>query len=173
MTPIETQRLTISRITLDDAPFIMRLMNDPQYLKFIGDRHIRTLKDAEQYLYKGPISSYQKYGFGLFLTRLRAAGTPMGICGLLKRDFLTDVDIGFAFLPEFRGQGYAKEACRAVIDAGRKHFGFKRIVAIVKPDNQKSIALLKKIGLLFENTISPPNETHELALYGVNYDTEN
>ena len=107
MTVLETERLRLRRLTVDDAAFILELVNDPSWLRFIGDRGVRNLDDARSYILKGPVASYEKHGFGLWLVELKAEATPIGICGLLQRDTLPDVDIGFALLPQFCGQGYA------------------------------------------------------------------
>ncbi|MDB5986303.1 MAG: Protein N-acetyltransferase, RimJ/RimL family [Nevskia sp.] len=147
---IETERLHLRRLALDDAGFVLGLLNQPSWLRFIGDKNVHTLDDARRYLEQGPMASYQRNGFGLYLTALKTKATPLGICGLIKRDSLQDVDIGFAFLPEFCGQGYAFEAAAAVLHYGRHTLGLRRIVAITSPDNQHSIRLLQKLGLKFE-----------------------
>lgn len=146
MSVLQTARLSLHEFTTDDAEFVRGLLNDPSFLRFIGDRHVRTLDDARRYLVAGPIASYARHGFGLYLVRLRASATPIGMCGLLKRDTLDDVDVGFAFMPEFRGQGYAREAASAVMDLARTAHGLSRVVAIVSPDNVASIALLRSLG---------------------------
>ena len=143
---IETERLLLSRLSTDDAAFILKLLNDPDWLKFIGDRGVRNLKDARNYILNGPVKSYNEHGFGLYLTKLKEGGVSIGICGLLKRDYLEDVDIGFAFLPQFRGKGYALESAAAVIAYGKETFGLHRIVAITQSDNISSIKILKKLG---------------------------
>lgn len=147
MTILETDRLEIRHFKLDDAPFIVALLNDPSFLRFIGDRGVRTREDARAYLQNGPIASYRLHGYGLFRTSLKAERTPIGMCGLLKRDYLDAPDIGFAFLPPYRAQGYAFEAAAAVIAHGRQQLGLTRIAAIVSPDNERSIRLLDKLGL--------------------------
>src|SRR5215213_1049228 len=143
---LETERLTLRRITLDDADFIHRLLNEPSFLEFIGDKGVRTLDDACDYIRRGPLASYERFGFGLFITALKD-GTRIGICGLVKRDGLEDVDVGFAFLPEFWSKGYAVESAAAVMAYGQGQLGLQRIVAIVKPDNDGSIRVLEKLGL--------------------------
>lgn len=147
---LETDRLTLRRISVDDAEFILKLLNDPAFLRFIGDKQVRTLDDARNYVLSGPMASYERFGFGLFLVELKESSMPIGICGLLKRDTLEDVDIGFAFLPDFCGQGYGFESAGATMVYGRDVLGLKRIVAITSPDNEASIALLEKLGLKFE-----------------------
>ena len=164
MTVLETARLTLRLLTLDDALFILKLVNDPDFLRFIGDKKVRSLQDARRYLTEGPLASYAQHGFGLNLALLRNDGTPIGMCGLLKRDELDDVDVGFAFLPPFRGQGYATEAGAAVLEHGRVHFDLKRIVAIVSPDNAGSKRVLEKLGMSFDRKIRLGKETTDIDL---------
>ena len=164
----ETDRLIISRISTDDAPFILTLLNDPDWLQFIGDRGVRSLEDAQKYILDGPMKSYDQFGFGLFLTKLKESDVPIGICGLLKREYLEEIDIGFAFLPQFRGKGYALESATAVIDYAKRTFGTKKIEAITQPDNIRSIKVLKKMGLEFQKTINLPDDEKQLELYGRN-----
>ena len=165
MTVFETERLHLRRLAVDDAAFIFELVNDPSWLRFIGDRNVRNLEDAKNYILKGPVASYAKHGFGLWLVELKADGTPLGICGLLQRDTLPDVDIGFALLPQFCGQGYAVEAGLATMAYGRTTVGLKRIVAITSPDNESSIRILDKLGLRFERMIRPNPNDRELKMF--------
>lgn len=153
MTILETERLRLREICVDDAAFILELVNDPDWLRYIGDRGVRTLADARQYIINGPIKSYQRFGFGLYLTTLKDSDTPIGICGLIKRDTLDDVDIGFAFLPQYTGKGYAFEVASAVMAYGKTDLGLKQIVAITSLDNVRSIKLLEKLGLRFKEII--------------------
>lgn len=150
MNVIETERLILRKLTLDDAEFILELVNEPSWLKFIGDRGVRNVDDACTYMLKGPIAMYERLGFGLYLTALKDDGVPIGLCGLIKRDTLADVDLGFAFLPAFWGKGYAAESARAALELGWNRFGLKRIVAITSPRNSRSIKLLENIGFVFE-----------------------
>lgn len=150
---LETERLALRRFTLEDAPLILHLLNDPLFLRFVGDKNVRTPDDARIYLRHGPLASYARHGFGLYHVSLKVTGTPIGMCGLLKRDTLQDVDLGFAYLPQFGGQGYATEAARATLHYGRTMLGLKRIVAITAPDNAGSIKVLIKIGLCHTNTL--------------------
>jgi RimJ/RimL family protein N-acetyltransferase len=152
MTVLQTGRMTLRRLTPADAPFIRELVNEPSWIRFIGDRGVRTDDDARAYLVKGPIAMYERYGFGLWMCESRATGEPLGMCGLIKRDNLEDVDIGFAFLPRYWGQGYAHESAEAVLDYGRQVLELDRIVAITSPDNAPSIRLLGKLGLKLERT---------------------
>ena len=150
---IETQRLVLRRFTTDDAEFIIDLLNQPSFLRFIGDRGVRTPEEARRFLIHGPIASYEKHGFGLYKVELQETGEPIGMCGLLRREGLEDPDIGFAFLPQFWSQGYAFEAASAVMDHARTSLGLERIVAIASPDNDRSFRLLEKLGLRYERMI--------------------
>lgn len=164
---IETERIKLRELSPDDAPFMLKLLNDRDFLRYIGDRKVRSLEDARNYI-KGPIESYVRNGFGLWLVEDKA-GTPLGICGLIKRDTLPGVDIGYAFLPEFRSQGYAIEAARATLDFARDTLKMDRILAIVTPDNERSIHLLSKLGLKFERMIVMPNDAVELKLFVIQF----
>ena len=150
---LETDRLLLRRLVQDDAPFILRLLNEPSWLEFIGDKGVRTLDEARGYLARGPIDMYERLGFGLYLTELRDGATPLGICGLIKRESLPDVDIGFAFLPEHWGKGYGYESAAAVLTHAKNDFLLERIVAIVSPDNRKSIRVLERLGMVLENSL--------------------
>jgi RimJ/RimL family protein N-acetyltransferase len=169
MIVIETERLTIRRLTVDDAPFIMRLLNEPSFLQHIGDRGVRTMADASQYILAGPIASCERFGFGLFLVELKDCHVPVGICGLLKRDALDDVDVGFAFVPESWSKGYAFESASAVVAYGRDTHGLKRIVAISSQDNVASINLLVKLGFYFDRMVTMPGDKEELRLFARNF----
>jgi RimJ/RimL family protein N-acetyltransferase len=166
MKVIETDRLVLRWLTIDDAEFILKLVNDPAWLRFIGDKGVRTLEDARDYILKGPVDMYMQHGFGLYLTELKSGGTPIGICGLLKRETLDDVDIGFAFLPEFREKGYGFESADAVMAHGKQAFGLKRLVAITSAENEASIRLLEKLGLKFEKNMTLTGDNHEISLFG-------
>ncbi len=163
---LETERLVLCRLSADDAAFIVELLNDPSFLRYIGDKGVRTLDDARDYILNGPVASYEKHGFGLSLVRLKPAGTRIGICGLLQRESLEDVDIGFAFLPEFQGQGYGTESARAVMAHGTKVLGIPRIVAVTSPDNAASIHVLEKLGLKFEKLVRLRADEAEIMLFG-------
>ena len=150
---LDTPRLTLSQLAPGDAPFILALLNDPAWLRYIGDRGIRTLEGARDYIVAGPMAMYAREGFGLWKTSLRATGEPMGLCGLIKRPTLEDVDLGFAFLPAHRRQGYGREAAAACLDYARDVAGLPRIVAIVSPDNADSLRLLAGLGFAYERKI--------------------
>jgi RimJ/RimL family protein N-acetyltransferase len=162
---LETARLRVRELTLDDDAFILRLLNDPAWLACIGDRGVRTLEAARDYLSNGPLKMYREHGFGLWLVETKTARVPAGICGLIKRPALDDVDLGYAFLPEFRGQGYAFEAGAAVLAHGRNAVALRRIVAICKPTNARSIALLTRLGFRFERTIAFPSGADASSLF--------
>ena len=166
MIVLETKRLVLRHVTPDDAPFILELLNEPSFLEFIGDKGVRNLEDAGTYIRNGPMASYERFGFGLNLVLRKDDGAPIGMCGLLKRDTLPDVDVGYALRPPYWGQGYAFEAASAVLEHGREAFGLRRIVAITSPGNASSKALLHKLGLRYEDTLDLPaqGDTHLYAL---------
>jgi ribosomal-protein-alanine N-acetyltransferase len=164
---LETERLVVRRLTADDAEFMFGLLNEPSFIRFIGDRGIKTLDDARGYILNGPMASYERFGFGLYLVTLKAGGTPIGMCGLLKRDSLEDADVGFAFRPAFWSQGYAFESAAAVIAHGKADLGLKRIVAVVMPENRGSIRVLEKLGMSFERLARISADGPELQLFGL------
>ena len=149
----ETARLRLRRLREADAAFIHELLNDPDFLTQIGDRGVRSAEDARHYLANGPVASYTRHGFGLYLVELRASAAPIGICGLLRRETHPDVEIGFAFLPRYRRQGYALEAAQATMRLGTATFGLRRIVAITALDNAASIAILESLGFEFAGLV--------------------
>lgn len=162
----ETFRLTLRRLEERDAAFILTLVNDADWLKFIGDKGVRTLDDARAYLRNGPFDMYARHGHGLYCVESKASGEAIGMCGLIKRDTLDDVDLGFAFLPQARGGGYAYEAASATMTYARETLNLRRIVAIVSPGNERSIGLLKKLGFRFEKSLRlPPKEDQETLLF--------
>ena len=169
MEAIRTNRLEIRQITLTDAPFMLRLLNEESFLRYIGDRGVRSIQDARGYIREGPRASYRENGFGLYLVELRETGEPVGICGLVDRGELEDVDIGFAFLPDHWRKGYALEASRAVLDQARRQLGFKRVVAIASSENRRSYKLLRKLGLEREGTVHLADDGEELNLYSIDF----
>ena len=169
MRVLKTERLVLRRLTLEDDAFILELLNDPAWLRFIGDKGVRTLDDARRYIASGPMDMYERLGFGLFLTERKGDGAPLGLCGLIKRDTLDDVDIGFAFLPQFRANGYAHEAAAAVLELGRSTFGLQRIVAITSPDNEDSSRLLVKLGMHFEKRMKLSADGKEVMLFAAEF----
>ena len=150
MLVLETERLLLRPFTTDDAPFVLTLLNEPSFLRFIGDKKVRNLEDARQYLLNGPIATYERHGFGLLLVELKDSNTPAGMCGLLKREELPDPDIGFAFIPDYWGTGVAFEPASAVMNDARERLKLNRILAIVDPVNDASIKLLERLGLSFQ-----------------------
>jgi [ribosomal protein S5]-alanine N-acetyltransferase len=149
----ETPRLRLRHLARADAPFILELMSDHDFLRNIGDRGVHTLEDARHYLTSGPLASYERYGFGLCAVELKASGVTIGLCGLLHRETHPDVEVGFALLPRFRGQGYALEAARAVLEFGTRELGLERLVAITRAGNEASIRILEALGLKYERTV--------------------
>ncbi len=163
---LSTERLVLRQLTPDDAEFMYQLLNDPSFIANIGDRNIRTLDDAGAYIASGPLASYAKNGFGLYLMVLRETEEPVGICGLIRREGLEDVDIGYALLPKYWSRGYALEAARAMKAYASDVIGLKRIVAIVDPANKPSIRVLEKIGLQYEKMIRLSADDIDLKLFG-------
>ena len=166
MTVLETERLSLRQLTNDDSLFILELLNEPSFIQNIGDRNVRTIEDARAYILNGPVTSYEKHGFGLYLVVLKETNDSIGMCGLIKRDGLEDVDIGYALLPKFWSKGYAVEAARAVKEYAKDVIGLKRLVAIVDPANEGSIRVLEKIGLQYEKMIRLSADDIDLKLYG-------
>ncbi len=166
LTVLETDRLIVRRISTEDAKFILQLLNEPSWLRFIGDKGVRTIEDARSYILNGPVDMYSRLGFGLYLAELKDENSSIGICGLIKRDALEDVDIGFAFLPKYWGKGYAYEASTAVMAYGRNVLGLKRIVAITSLDNANSGKLLEKLGFEFERITKLSDDSEEIKLFG-------
>jgi len=165
MNILETDRLILRHLTTDDADFILELLNEPSFIRYIGDKQVRTLEDAGAYVLNGPVKSYETYGFGLNLVELKSERKSIGICGLLKRDTLPEPDIGFAFLPDYWNQGYAFEAAAAVINHARASLGVEKILAITSPDNEASAKLLGKIGLRFDRLVKLAEDAEEVKLF--------
>jgi RimJ/RimL family protein N-acetyltransferase len=161
---LETDRLLLRALRAADAPFLVELLNTPAWLQYIGDRNVHNQEQALAYLRNGPHKSYSEHGFGLMLVELRAGRQPVGLCGLLKRDYLSFPDIGFALLPAFEGKGLAHEAAQAVLEEAA-HQGIKEVGAITLPHNTRSVRLLQKLGLSFRELIQVPPKGEELALY--------
>ena len=166
MAILDTERLILRQFTTDDAQFIFELLNEPSWIQNIGDRHIRTLDDARAYIVNGPWKSYEKNGFGLWAIVLKETNEMIGMCGLIRRDTLEDVDIGYALLPRFWAKGYAVEAAQAAKDYAREVLGLKRLVAIVDPLNEGSIRVIEKIGLRYEKMVRLSADDIDLKLFG-------
>lgn len=165
MFALETARLKLSHLTPEDAEFILKLLNEPSFLQYIGDKGVRTLKDAGEYIRGGPMQSYEQNGFGLYKVELKNDGRAIGISGLVKRSTLPDADIGFAFLPEYWNRGFALESARAVMNYARDTLRLNRILAITSPDNDRSAKLLVKIGLRFERMVKLTDNAPEVKLF--------
>jgi len=166
--------MSLRELDLGDAEFILELLNEAGFIRYIGDKGVRTVADARDYILQGPMVSYARNGFGLYATCLRGAtpngepaGTPIGICGLVRREGLTDPDVGFAFLSRYWSKGYAVESAAAVLAHAKQALNLLRIVAITSPDNAQSIAVLEKIGLKFERTIRLVDHSPELKFFGL------
>ena len=162
---IETSRLKLRWLDLDDAAFIYRLVNDPAWLRFNGDKAVANLDDARSYLESGPLAIYRRQGFGLNRVALKDSGTAIGLCGILQCDSLAEPDLGFALLPEYRGQGFAFEAAIAVLEHARAKLEISRIAAILTPDNMASSTLLDKLGFAFEKKYQEEPNSDILDLY--------
>lgn len=162
---LSTARLTLRPFTLADAGFMLRLLNEPSWLRYIGDRGVHTLAEAERYLEEGPLASYAQHGFGFEAVVLQETGETIGLCGLAQRAYLDAPDIGFAFLPEHAGRGLAFEAASAVMAHARGVLGLRRILATTRDYNQASQKLLSKLGLQFERRIRSADGSRELLLY--------
>lgn len=166
MKPIlSTSRLHLKPIILEHANFILELVNTPLYLQFIGDRNIRTSEDAKAFITNGPHKSYRENGYGLYCVLLKETAKPIGMCGLLKRDFFADPDIGFAFLPEAMGKGYAQEIAAATLEYAQTTIKLKRVIAFADPENGRSVNLLEKMGMRFQKRFKHPDDGKELVLY--------
>jgi ribosomal-protein-alanine N-acetyltransferase len=163
---LETSRLILRRLEFDDASFLVSLLNQPSFLANIGDRGVRNPEDACRYMREGPMAMYEKYGFGLWHAARKSDGVGIGMCGLLKRDILPDVDIGYALLPDFWGVGYAFEAANAVLRHGARSFGVSRVIGVVSEGNMASIRVLEKIGMSFERMFPMHENEPPVRLYG-------
>lgn len=162
---LETERLVLAQFTDRDAEFILGLVNEPSFLRYIGDRGVRSADDARRYIREGPVAGYERYGHGLLRVALKADDTLIGMCGVLKRDTLPEPDLGFSFLPAWWSKGYALEAATAVMRHARSVLRVGRILAITTHDNGPSIRLLGKLGFRFDRMISPGEDAAELRLF--------
>ncbi|WED25621.1 GNAT family N-acetyltransferase [Vibrio sp. DW001] len=162
----KTERMIIRQFNLDDADFIVRLLNNESFIRYIADKNIRTHADAMNYLTTGPISSYQTHGFGLNLVQLKGTKTPIGMCGLLKRESLVFPDLGYAFLPEFCGKGYASEAAESVLTEEMATHSLNTVLAVTLPDNVNSNRLLKRIGFNLTGMVELYDSQNNLYQYG-------
>jgi [ribosomal protein S5]-alanine N-acetyltransferase len=162
---LETERLVLREFTLDDTSFIIELLNSPGWIKYIGDRNIKTEENALAYLQNGPLKSYQDNGFGLSMVEIKDDNTAIGMCGIIKRETLNNPDIGFAFLPAYNGKGYALEMASATLDFAKKTLGMPVISAITLPGNANSIRLLEKLGFRYSQQVIFPGSDEPLLLY--------
>ena len=161
----ESRRLVLRQLDAQaDAAFVLRLLNEPSFIANIADRGVRTLGDASRYIESGPRAMYAKHGVGLLRTELKSTGEVIGLCGLIKRDWLPDADVGFAFFPEFWSKGYAFESAAAIIEWGRTLGGITRVVGITAPANVGSQRVLQKLGMKFARTVRSP-EGQESSLF--------
>jgi [ribosomal protein S5]-alanine N-acetyltransferase len=158
MTIMNTNRLSIRYLTEEDFQFIYRLLNEPSWITYIGDKGIKTEDDAKDYIQTGPLQMYKDFGFGLYLVTLKETTVPIGLCGLIKRPSLENVDLGYAFLPEYTGKGYASEAAEAVLEYAKEQLSIEKLVAITTIDNIKSEKVLLKLGFSFDSLIKDKEE---------------
>jgi RimJ/RimL family protein N-acetyltransferase len=161
---IATERLRLRPLQSSDAAFVLSLLNEPSFIQFIGDRKVRSLEQAREYIANGPAASYEQFGYGLLLVELKESHTPIGMCGLVQRNYLPDADIGFAFSPAYWSQGYAREAAHAALNYAMNTLHFKRIAAIVQPDNAASLKLLETLGFRTERRFKISAVAEELLL---------
>lgn len=162
---LSTSRLTLRLLAPADAPFIMELVNQPSWLRNIGERNVRSLDDAVGYIEKGPMASYARHGFGLWCVERTADGTPVGMCGLLKRDYLEIPDIGFAYLERHQGQGYGKEAAAATLAYAHTTLRTPTVAAVIDPANTPSIRIVEGLGMRYVRPILMPGDTKEISYY--------
>lgn len=162
---LETPRLRLRHLTLDDADFILALLNEPGFIRHVADRGLRRTSDAASYLAEKMLPSYEKNGFGFYRVELKESQIPIGICGLAKRDTLEDPDVGFAILRQFEGQGYAYEAALGTMNYGRETLGLTKIIGITAAGNSASIHLLEKLGLRYQRSVRLPGFERDSLIY--------
>ena len=167
MAILETERLSLSRFTDDDCEFIVELLNEPSFVRFIGDKGVRTTDDALTYLREGPIDSYERHGYGIYRVCPKENGAVAGMCGLVRRDEFDTPDLGFAFLERFCGNGFAFEASKAVVNQGFSSLGLDRIIAMVDVDNDRSLKLLDKLGFRYERMVRMPGDEFDVRQYAI------
>ncbi|MEZ5456028.1 MAG: GNAT family N-acetyltransferase [Lysobacteraceae bacterium] len=165
MRVLDTARLRVRHFTVEDAAWVLRLLNEPDFITNIGDRNVRTVEEAQTFLQQGPMLAYARDGFGMFAVELPSSGGCVGMCGLLKREFTGEVDVGYAYFPEYSGMGYATEAAAAVIAWGRSACGLDRIVGFVSPHNTASIKVLQKLGMQYEKHAPIADGAEPILLY--------
>ena len=165
MLPIVTTRLRLREFVLADAPFVLLLLNDPDFIRFIADKRVRSLVQAQQYLADGPLASYAANGFGLWCVERLCDGQPVGMCGLIRRHNVPDVDVGYAFMPAARGYGYAVEAAAAARAYGLGELGLPRVVGFIDPANLASARVLQAIGLQSQGLVAFPGAEGDTELF--------
>lgn len=165
MRVLQTERLELRWFDSSDAAFILQLLNEPAWLQHIGDRQVRTLEQAQDWLQTRLVNGYWQNGMGFWAVCLRGQPEPVGLCGLIQRDTLPEVDVGYAFLPSSWGQGYANEAAKACLDYGQRVLGLNRILAITGPDNTASQGVLRRLGMQLEQRCTLPGESRETLVY--------
>lgn len=170
MNILETERLILRQIHTDDAEFMLSLLNEPDWIKYIGDRGIHTVEAAKQYIQDGPRTMYEEHGIGLYLVELKESETPIGICGLIQRDFLKDVDLGFAIALKYWGKGYAFEVAQATLKYGNETLGYQRIAGFTSLVNEKSANLLLKLGMIEEGNTKFASTSEDVRLFAINYE---
>jgi len=162
----ETERLLLSKITIEDAAFILELMNSPDWIKYIGDRNVKTIPEVIDYIRNNQLKSYEDFGFGYYKMQLKSQDLiPIGTSGLVKREGLDNVDIGFSLLPKYHGKGYGYEASNAIMKIAKEQFKITEICAITLPYNKPSIGLLEKLGMKKEAVVSPFDNDEKFLLY--------
>jgi RimJ/RimL family protein N-acetyltransferase len=161
----ETERLVISKFSMEDAGFYLKLLNTPHWIKYIGDRNVRSIKEAQDYLANGILKSYNELGFGFYKLQLKTNNTIIGTCGIIKRDTLEVPDFGFAFLPNFEGQGFGYEASVAILNFIKVSLSLNKLFAITLPNNTRSISLLEKLGFKYQKRVKPFEDEEELLLF--------
>ena len=169
MNILETARLRLRTITPDDAAFYYALVNDPTWLQFIGDKGIRSVEQACTAIIDGPMAMQQRHGHSLYVMERKEDGQALGLCGLIRRDFLPDVDIGYAIRPEHFGRGYTYEAAQAVLELARGPLGISRVLGLTAPGNVNSIRLLNKLGLRFEEIKLLPPGDRPTNIYAIDF----
>ena len=177
---LQTERLRLRWLAPGDEDLLLAVWNDPAFIENVGDRGIRTIEQAGEALANGPLKLYAEHGYGPYRVALADSDEPIGLCGLFKREFLVDPDIGFGLLPNYRGKGFAYEAATVVLDHARHGLGLSRLTAIVSPRNTTSIGMIEKLGLRFESMVTIPEKDmltisgkdKELCLYSVEWDSE-
>ena len=166
---IRTDRLELRQFRDDDAGFILELLNEPEFRRFIGDKGVRSLDDARGYLQQGPIASYAEHGFGILRANCAMSGDALGMCGLVWRQEFDDPDLGFAFLARHWSKGYASEAARTVLEYARVELGLRRVIAMADDDNRASVRVLEKLGFEFETRVTMPGETSDVGRYAIEF----